>query len=283
MFRSAPNPRGASLCRLLIMAGYLLVCSSPVFSADEEYLIGVVFARHELTIASETQGHLAAILVDLGDRVEAGDLLARLDTGTIDQDLLIHRADNLAVIAAQDIAVLRLQAAEEHLRRRVASPESWPAEEIDAARLEAGLAAAELKIAEARVVRAEATVARLEIQLAAAEFRAPFAGRIAQRFLDADMFVQPGTPLVRLISSEDLLVRFTVDENQILQVALGDGVTIELPSIGATIKGIIRNIGPEIDAALQRLTIEAVLVVPADSAYQIKSGMSARIFLTAAR
>ena len=281
MPRPADIPRGvAALLVLLWSAGSALV--GPGSAHADDYLVGVVYARHEIVIAAEETGRLAALPVELGAAVAEGDFLARLDTTALEEDLIVQRADHAVAVAELEIAELKRTAAEQHHERRAAYPDSWAAEEIAQAALDRDLAAAAVKVARAVVDREQATLRLLEIRLAAAEIRAPFAGSIAQRYQEAGAFVQPGMPLVRLISSGDLAVRFSVDEAHVAAATHGAEVRVEVPGVDTTLQGAVNHVGPEVDAAMGRLTVEAVLDVPDDLAPYVKSGMSARVFLPGA-
>lgn len=281
MHRPASRPRDvARRLVILFIAGSALLAPASAHAGD--YLVGVVYARHDVVIAAEAPGRLATVPVELGTAVAEGDLLARLDTAVLEEDLVVQRADHAAAVAELEIAVLEHTAAAAYHERRAAYPDSWSAEEIAQAALDRDLAGARVEIARARVDRELARVHLLEIRLAAAEIRAPFAGSVAQRLVQAGVFVQAGTPLVRLISSGDLGVRFSVEETQLAAIAAGAAVRVEVPGAGAELTGTIEHVGPEVDAAMGRLTVEAVLDVPDDLAPHVRSGMSARVFLPGA-
>jgi hypothetical protein len=81
------------------------------------------------------------------------------------------------------------------------------------------------KAAEARVAAVVAQWrtkrAQLERQLADTELRAPFSGTVAERYVDPGGMAGPGTPVVRLISSDALWVRFAVPPHDLQSLGVG--------------------------------------------------------------
>ena len=88
-------------------------------------------------------------------------------------------------------------------------------------------------MARSRTAEQAARVRQLETSLSRNEIRAPFDGRVAERFADAGAVVGPGTPVVRLISAGDLLVRAAVPPEEARRLKAGDPVTVDRPHAGA--------------------------------------------------
>lgn len=179
--RHAPRavPR---VSRLILALSVLLVvlaaCSGPQ-APESDQLAGIIEASTRV-VAPETAGRLMEVLVAEGDRVEAGQVVARLDDSRLQLQL-----------AQADADVAQAQARLAQLRALV-RPVDLTVAEAKVALAEVALAAADSALADARLLRdtpqqADIKVAAIEAQLAEAEARSQAALRMAEA---ADLKVQ---------------------------------------------------------------------------------------------
>ncbi len=192
---------------------------------------GRVVARRSTTLSFEREGRVEAILVDEGDAVTAGQILARLDTEALRarrRELVAQRAAAEARLEemrngprAQTIAAARArvqeQAAQLALADRDVERLSTLIEQADAtdkefadAKNRAAIAAAQLAFAreqldellagtrveqiaaqEAMVARAAAAIEQVDVQLSKSELVAPFDGTVAERLVDEGAVLSP--------------------------------------------------------------------------------------------
>jgi RND family efflux transporter MFP subunit len=220
---------------------------------------GVVVARESVDVTAEAQGRVQAIYVQIGDAVAPGARIASLDAAIPGQDLEMARSSLRASEADAQRATEELGAARVRNERRLANPELFSKEELAEMELGVKTATAAVKVAEARVSEARARVRQLEAALGQSEVRAPFAGRVAERFVDQGAVVGPGTALVRLISAGDLMVRAAVPPEEARNLAVGDPVTAKPRDAGDAVRGTVQRIAPEVDAASQMVLIEVRL------------------------
>lgn len=149
---------------------------------------------NESRIAAEIAGRIVAVPVEVGQRIERGALVARLDCR--DHELARDRAK-----AASAAARSRLALAEKQLERgRSLRAQGFISEEALAAR-----------VTETEVLRAD--LAQAEVQLAAAvraigkcTVRAPFAAIVRERLGQVGELAAPGTPLAVLVDAERIEV-----------------------------------------------------------------------------
>lgn len=219
--------------------------------------VGVVIPRETVDVAAETTGRLERVEVRVGDRVEAGDVLARVDTRLLSQDLAMAEASLNALEAEVERRRVELDNAQSRHERRSALPETFSREELSASRLEVETARSALKAAEARLREQQARIEQLREALASSTVRAPFTGTVALRYLDPGAAISPGTPVLRLITPGDLLVRFAVPPAAAEQLALGQPVEVEVQEVNLRARAIIDHIAPEIDTASQMVFMEA--------------------------
>lgn len=217
---------------------------------------GVVVPRQVVDVAAPFAGRVEAVLVDVGDRVEAGAPLVRLDTTSLAEDLRMSEAALGAAEAEQRRTAVSRDEADTRWRRRQALQDTFSSEAIAAARNERESAAAAYAAAEARVEEHRARVRQLRDHLSRATLTAPFTGTVAQRHLDAGAAVAPGVPVVRLITSQDLLVRFAVPPDLANDLQPGNEVTLLLDG-GGDSRAVVERVAPEVDAPSQRIFVEA--------------------------
>jgi RND family efflux transporter MFP subunit len=241
-----------------------------------ECYLGVVIAREAVDVAAEMEGAVKEMRVRVGDAVERGAEIAALDTVTLRHQLAIERA-NLASAEAQERrhAIDASQSAQEH-QRRLALEGVLSKEEEEAARFRLETAEVMLEAAVAEVTQVEARIDQLESTLERARIRAPFAGTVAQRYLDPGARVSPGTPVVRLLSSGGLLARFAVPPEEAPRVPVATPVRVEVEDLGVALAGVVEHQAPEIDAASQMVFVEARLETPGEASH-LPSGAVARV------
>lgn len=165
------------------------------FEVDRRFA-GQVEATQETGIAFETGGTITEILVDEGDAVAAGEVIARLDTRL----LVAERNRLLASRQALD--------AQRELARRTAERQEQLKEQGFASNQQTDQATLTLAEITARQAEIDAGLLAVDVRLEKAEIRAPFDGRIAGRMADIGATVGGGQTVVSLV--EDVPPRFRV-------------------------------------------------------------------------
>jgi len=253
---------------------------SPQREADDERAaecyLGVVVTREVVDLAAEIEGRIEEIRVRVGDRVKRDQSIATLDTRTMNHQLTMERAALRTAEAHRRKIALEADRAEQEHRRRLALKDLVSKEESESSRFQSQSAAVSLEVAEAEVAQVEARIEQLETRLALSEIRAPFNGTVAARYLDPGALAAAGTPVVRLIHTDNLLTRFAVPPEEVTALPAGTPVRVEIESLAIATEGIVDHLAPEIDAASQMVFIEARLTPPAGDR-QIPSGATARV------
>jgi len=107
--------------------------------------------------------------------------------------------------------------------------------------------------------------------------RAPMAGKIALQYTKAGAPVTEGNPVIRIISSDELFVRFAIPTEQVDQFKVGGNVEVAIDSHGKqfTAKGVVKTVAPELDPVARMILAEAELVeAPATT---LQAGLVCRI------
>ncbi len=203
---------------------------------------GRVVARRASDLGFERAGRLVEVRVDQGDAVEAGALLARLDT----RELRARRRE-LAAQRAEIEARLSLARLTSARRQKLHDAGHLAPQALDETRFaEAAL--------DAQRAAADAALESLDVRLVLSELRAPFAGHVVERRLDEGTVVSPGQPVLRL-EDRTLEVHVGVPPEVALNSTPGETLPIEVD--GETLRGeitaVVRRV--ETDTRTVRLVI----------------------------
>lgn len=178
---------------------------------------GVTASADRSMISFAQPGRVMERPVSVGDDVEAGDVIATLDTEPL-RNQERGAAAQIDDLEAQLEEVERERArAEQLVAAELGTGQAVDQLDTAAQRLEAALAGARVQQREAARQRREATL------------RAPFSGVITEAFVDAGEFAGPGTPIVLLTGTGGIEVEVELPEAVFVHVAEGDAVTAHFP------------------------------------------------------
>lgn len=178
-------------------------------------LVGDVVSARRSTLAFDRGGTLVRVAVRLGDRVEAGQLLAELDDRVLTEDLGAAQA---AVEVAQEEAAFA---------RREAQRAQEVGEDV-VSESERERLASEAAVRERRLAQRQAEVARLQAQLEQGRLVAPFAGVIARRLLDEGAQAGPQSPVFDLVDPDLREVRLEVPAPLVGSLGVGSPLMLTL-------------------------------------------------------
>ncbi len=216
--------------------------------------IGVVVAGSTAELAAEADGRVAAVFVQSGARVAAGDKLVQLDeaesssaVGIASAELGQRRSELARAEARAEAARLKLQ--------RMRDGAAWlSAQELDAAATEARIADAELRAARAGVGMGRANVSQQRLRRERQLLTAPFAGTVVSFEVDAGDSVMAGQVVLRVVS-DDRQVRFAFPPGQLPERQVG--ITLQGTDLAAL--GEVAALRPEIDPSAQLVFATATL------------------------
>jgi len=242
-------------------------------NADEVMGTGTLEARVKTTVSARIQERLAEVLVDQGDKVKAGQLLARLDDAEIKQQVAIaeatlaaarQTAERVSADLARSEAVLA-QARLDHKRLMgLLASNAVSQTDTDKAVEALHVAEADLKrshaaIAEAQgqVLVAEKTLLYRKEQMAFTQIHAPYDGLIIRRDRDPGDMLVPGGALMEIISLDEIWVSAWVDETAISKVAAGQMARIVFRSESdKNYHGVVSRIGRETDRETREFLVD---------------------------
>lgn len=226
---------------------------------------GDVRARHETLLAFRVGGKLAQREVEVGQRVRAGQVLARLDGA----DLRLAREAAEARLAAAE-AEARLAAAE---FERVAV--LFERQLVSRSLFDARRSAREA--ADAQVGQARAQLRVAANQAAYGDLRAPADGVVAERFAEAGQVLAAGQPVFAVAEDGEREVAIALPESELARFAIGQPVQVELwAAPERRLPGRLREIAPAADPATRTFAARVAIETPADVAVEL--GQSARVY-----
>ncbi|MFN3647691.1 MAG: efflux RND transporter periplasmic adaptor subunit [Gemmobacter sp.] len=234
--------------------------------ADRIFAGGMIQAVESVQVAPLIEGQpIEALLADVGDRVEAGQILARLSRTTLEltrSQLLASVASARATVAQAEAQVLEAEAAAEQAAR-VASRASALRESgnasqaaLDQAQTTALSATARvtvarqsLEAARAQVASVEAQLANVELNLTRTEVVAPVSGEVIARNAQVGAIASAaGQPMFTLTRDAALELRAELSERDLVRVAPGQTVTLRLAGAAQPLSGTVRRVEPVVDA-----------------------------------
>jgi multidrug efflux pump subunit AcrA (membrane-fusion protein) len=188
-----------------------------------------------IEIGTQRGGLVTAVLVKPGDRVSAGQLLARIDDRDARAALAVAAAS--ATLADRDVATaevnLQAAAAQLALFTGIEDPRAVAEQQVIDRRAERDRSATALTVAKARAAQAHAQEDSARTDLALRDIRAPRAGEILQVRTRPGQFATAGPapggsgePLMTLGETRPLHVRIDIDENEIARADLGADAVI---------------------------------------------------------
>ena len=192
---------------------------------------GTLMARRSVRVLAQEEGRIAAMPWEVGDRVEAGAVLARLDDA-----LLRAQLDKAQAEAAKARADMQRT-------QKLAGGKLASEEQLGAARTALAVAEAEARL--------------LTTRLSYTEIRAPFAGLITARLTQAGDIAQKYTHLYTLEDTATLHARASVSETLAARLGPGDSAQMQIEALGeAWLPARVERVHPAVDAQSRQATVE---------------------------
>ena len=198
--------------------------------------VGTAVAAEGVDVSVQVGGIVEKILFKANDKVEQGQLLVQIDDAVERAGLV---SANTAVAVSQD-ALSRAQAL---LQRNVST-------------------VASLQDAQNNLDKAKGALTQLEATLDQKAIKAPFSGTIGIPKIDVGQYVQPATIVATLQNLDQMKVNFSVPEQELEALKIGQSVRFGLKEDDLNFTGKITGIDPKIDAASRLVTVQALLDNP---------------------
>lgn len=207
--------------------------------------VGTLNAVNGVELSSEAPGVIREIRFNSGQYVRKGEPIILMRTNVEEANL----KSNQAKLALAKINYEREQAL---FNKRVSSQ-------------------ATLDVRQAELSQAQAAVDASEAQIQQKTIIAPFDGRLGIRQINLGQYVSPGTPMVTLQSLSPLYVTFSLPEQNLAHLYLGQEVEVAINfGKGKTVRGQITAINSKVEATTRNVLVQAT--IPNDK-YVLYPGM----------
>ena len=224
-------------------------------------VVGQLVALDSSVIAARVDGPIQQVTVRVGDAVNEGDLLARLDTDRLQAALDVTAAELEERRARVESAAATEALYSQDMQRleRLRGSAAFNQARYDDAIAELNRAIADEAEAQAGMRRAEVSRDLTELELGWGSIRAPFPGVVSTRHVDVGEYVRIGDPIVTLVNHRDLEVDVAVPAGSVGGLAPGREVRVTLTEgvdISATVRALVPVEDPLTRTRIVRLTPE---------------------------
>ena len=225
---------------------------------------GNIAAWQEAVIGSESSGlRLTQVLVNVGDVVKAGQLLATFSTDSVQADVAQARASLLEAQASASDAAANAERA-----RTLQHSGALSTQQINQ------FLTTE-KTAKARAEAAQAVLGAQQLRGRQTRVLAPDSGVISARSATLGSVLATGTELFRMIRQGRLEWRAEVTSAELGRITAGTAVKVR-PASGGELQGRVRMIAPSVDPLTRSALVYVDLPATAGKTSPAKAGMFAR-------
>ena len=256
--------------------------------------VGTITAGTSTIISCKVFGNIKKIHVHEGSAVKKGDLLAEIDDSQAaarlkkamaglseaKKALAAAKSSKDAAKTMSDFAFTTFKRYQKLLKENSVSPQEFDNIKSKYHRAKAALSGAQAMIEAAlsRINQAKADVTAAEIYRKDTLVKAPYSGRIKEKFMDQGNLASPGVPLFSMETSRKFKVEFSIPEGHVDRIYLNQSLTVKIPSMqNLSVRGIVDRIDPAADPATRSFNIRVTL----PDAMQFRSGVFARIMIPA--
>ncbi len=274
----------------------------------EPSLTGTTTPFRTVSLRSQVEGRLLGLNVDVGDKVNQGQVIGQIDDALLRTTINQAEAElaslnsEVARINAQisnaliEVERTRLQQQQEQAdsqrQQKLAKQGAIAKQAAEQARTEAQTAAQvfraaqesvrveqqTLAAAQGRVIAQQAVLAEAKERRSYARLISPITGAVLVRITEPGNFLQAGNEILQIGDFNRVKVEVQVSELELAKIQLGQSAQVRLDAFPKqTYSGTVSRISPAADPTARLLPIE--VVIP-NSNRQIGSGLLARVSFT---
>jgi membrane fusion protein, multidrug efflux system len=191
---------------------------------------GSLMSDEETDLSFETSGRIIAIYFEEGTHVRRGDLMAKINDRPLQAQLQRLQAQK------------RLVEEREFRQRSLLERDAISQEAYDQV------------VTELQVI--EADIALMEARIAETELRAPFDGIVGLRRLSEGAYVNPNSPIARLVKNKPLKIEFSVAEKYSGQISPGFPINFSVD--GQAFSASVYAVDPKINVNTRTIMVRAI-------------------------
>ncbi len=234
---------------MMKMIGLMLLIAAPLCAAEplatapvqmreveQTYSIdGVVEATRQSTVSAQISGRVKGIFFDVGDHVNKGQVILRIDEREANQTLAGSRAQLSQAEATLQNARLNYERSKQLFEQKFISQAA-----LDKAK-------SDYDVAQAQAAASEAGAEQSALTQSYAAVIAPYAGIVSARMVEMGEMVTVGKPLMTGFDPSQLRVIASVPQDKLKDIGSHPIVTIEVPSLNRWIKAASVTVQPSAD------------------------------------
>jgi membrane fusion protein (multidrug efflux system) len=196
--------------------------------------VGTLYGHDEVTLSSQMEGQIKSIAADLGDHIEANQVLAEIEDDQL-------RARLREVEATWGKARADETRGRQLVEQKVISPQEYESMKTTVS-----------------VIEAQRDT--LSVLLQHTQVRSPLTGLVAKRLVSAGEYVRPGTPLFALVADDPLKLRGDVPERFADELQVGQTVRVRVDAFpDAAFDGKLSRISPSSNRENRSIAVEALV------------------------
>lgn len=221
-------------------------------ASNQVELVGTLRASDQAEISAKITGSIITLPLELGSKVQKGDLLVEISAGEISAQVQQTKAQ-------LEQAKRNLNREENLLKQNAATRET-------------------VKSMRDAVAIAEAAHREAQTMLEYTRITAPFSGIVTRKVANVGDLATPGKPLLIVERESNLQVLTDIPEAMILKINKGDILPVFIPSVNVRVDGVVAEVSPTADPSSRTAPIK--LNVAQDK--RLRSGQFARVAINVA-
>jgi len=238
-------------------------------------ITGTLVSKSSVEVKAQTTGKVVKFPKEEGDRVEAGEPVLWVEDANY--QLAVRQAE--AAVRVAEAALERARVLEAHSRRELDRAQNLVRsggitdKDLKAAQVAEQDARAQTALAEAQLAQAQAALEVAKKHLRDTVVRAPVAGEIERKFVNPGAYVEPPTPVFRLVDNRRLELESSVPAVELAALRTGRKVIFNVNSFpGVTFAGRVADVSPAVDPATRSARVR---IAVDNSSGRLKAGMFA--------
>ncbi|MDD4929488.1 MAG: efflux RND transporter periplasmic adaptor subunit [Gallionella sp.] len=244
---------GLLMMALGVQAAELAVAPVEYREVSQTYSVdGLVEAVRQSTVSAQITGRVREVNFDVGDRVNQGQVILRID----ERETLQAMAGSQAQVSQAQANVQNAQSTYERSKQLFAQ------KFISQAALDKALA--DYNVARAQAAASQAGAGQASLAHGYTAVISPYAGLVSARLVEVGEMVMPGTPLMTGFDPAGMRVMASVPQYQLGAIGLKPEVMVEAPSLNRWIRAASVSVQPVADARTHSTQVRVYL--PANEA-----------------
>ena len=248
--------------------------------ATQITVVGNLIGAQTVEAGPKVAGRLQSVSVRLGDRVNRGQAIAKIEDLEIQEQVKQAKAsfDVSAATIRQREADLRLAQTNLDRSRNLYERQLIPKQTFDDTDARHQAAVAQLDLSRAQYAQTQARLDELKINLSNTTITSPVSGFVGRRVLDPGGWVTPNTPFISVVDIGVVRLVANIVEKDIRRITPGLPADVEVDAYpDETFVGRVAHIAPVLDPATRTGQIEVEIANPK---FRLKPGMYAKVAFT---